>query len=380
MREVAIIGVGIHPFGRFPEKRFQDMTRQAITESLKDAGVAWKQIQAAYCGCYTLSVAGHRVLHEVGLIGIPIVNVDNACATAGSAFRLAYQAIATGIYDIAIAFGVEKMPKGFIATDTYTMEPRQYVGATNPFYWALAFRRHQAKYGTTEKQLGIVSVKNHKNAVHNPNAMYRTEMSLEEVMNSAVVCDPLRLFMLCAPNDGAAAAILCSADKARQFTGKPIKIAACVLGCGRYGGPMPAIPDFSCSAKIEVPSVTEFTSKEAYRISGIGPEDLDMAEIQDTCSWNEIEYMEQLGFCKPGEAGPMIEQGKTLPGSKLPINVSGGLLSKGEPVGASALGQVHEVVLHLRGQAGARQVPNAKVGLTHVYGGADNSCVMILKK
>src|SRR4030042_3117075 len=137
MREVAIIGVGIHPFGRFPEKRFQDMTRQAIKETLKDAGVAWKQIQAAYCGCYTLSVAGHRVLHEVGLIGIPIVNVDNACATAGSAFRLAYQAIATGIYDIAIAFGVEKMPKGFIATDTYTMEPRNLVGATNPFYWSL---------------------------------------------------------------------------------------------------------------------------------------------------------------------------------------------------------------------------------------------------
>ena len=321
-------------------------------------------------------MAGNKVLARVGLTGIPIVNVENACASGGSALREAYQAVAGGFCDVALAFGMEKMPKGFIAGN-----PNDWFAviglAVNPQYFALKARWHMANFGTTEKHLVQVSVKNHRNGALNPFAMYKRVMSFEEIAQSQMVNDPLRLLMLCAPNEGAAAVVLCSEDIARQCTTKPVKLAAIVLDSPTYG--TTEVPHISVSARVEAPTVTMTAAREAYEIAGIGPQDLDLVELQDTDSASEIIYTEELGLCQRGEGGKLLDDGATEIDGRIPVNVSGGLLSKGEPLGASALAQVAEVVWQLRGEAGKRQVKNARTGLTHVYGASGNCAVSILQ-
>ena len=234
------------------------------------------------------------------------------------------------------------------------------------------------EYGTTVDQLVKVSVKSHKNGALNPNAMYQKEMSYDEILNSPVVCDPLHLFMLCAPNEGAAAAVLCSKERARQYTSKPVMIAASEVRSAKLVSDRNLGVHYA--GKVKKPNVIERVSRAAYEAAGIGPEDLSLVELQDTDAASEIIYSEDLGLCKEGEGGRLVDEGATEINGRIPINVSGGLISKGEPVGASALGQVHEIVLQLRGEAGARQVNNARTGLGHVYGGGGYSCVTILKR
>ena len=376
MREVYIIGVGLHPFGRFGEKDVIEIGREAVVAALADAGVEWKKVEAAYCGTvFAGPMAGNKVLARVGLTGIPIMNLENACASGGSALRAAYQAVAGGFCDTALAFGFEKMPRGFIAGN-----PNDWFAtmglAVNPQYFALKARWHMANFGTTEDHLVKVSVKNHRNGVLNPFAMYRKEMSYDEIANSQMVNDPLRLLMLCAPNEGGAAVVLSTKEIAKRVTTKPVKLAAVVLDSPLYG--TVEVPHISVSARVEAPTVTMTASREAYEAAGIGPEDLDLVELQDTDSASELIYTEEIGLCERGEAARLLDRGATEITGRIPVNVSGGLLSKGEPLGASALAQVVEVTWQLRGESGARQVKDARAGLTHVYGAYGNCAVSIL--
>ncbi len=378
MREVYVLGVGLHPFGRFGDKDVIEIGREAVTNALRDAGIPWERVGAAYCGTvFAGPMGGNKVLAKVGLTGIPIMNVENACASGGSALRAAYQAIAGDFCDVALAFGMEKMPRGFIAGN-----PNDWFAgmglAVNPQYFALKARWHMANFGTSEDQLVQVSVKNHRNGALNPFAMYRKEMSFEEIANSPMVNDPLRLLMLCAPNEGGAAVVLSTREVARQQSTELIKLAATVLGSPLYG--TAEVPHISVSARVEAPTVTMTAAKEAYELAGIGPEDLDLVELQDTDSASEIIYSEELGLCERGEGGKLLDDGATEINGRIPVNVSGGLLSKGEPLGASALAQVAEVVWQLRGEAGSRQVKDARVGLTHVYGALGNCAVSVLQR
>ena len=378
MREVYILGLGMHKFGRFPDKTIEQLGMEAINDSLTDAGIKFKDIQAAFCGTVFGGWGlGHRISSKFGLQGIPIVNVEAACASGGSAFNLSHLSVASGQCDVALAFGVEKMPRGFIAgqpEDWYT-----YTGlSVNPVYFALKIKRHMEKYGGTEDHLIEVSVKNHRNGVLNPYAMYQKETPYEVVKESHMVNDPLRLLMLCAPNEGAAAVILCSKEVIKKFNvTKPVQVAASVLKTAVYG--TPEVPHFSISANVDNPPPAKLASREAYEIAGVGPEDLDLIELQDTDSGSEIIAYEELGLCNRGEGYSLLDKKMTEPTGKMPVNVSGGLLCKGEPLGASALGQIVELGWQLRGETGHRQVENAKVGLAHVYGAHGNCSVTILK-
>ena len=378
MREVYVIGVGLHGFGRFGDKEVIEIGREAVVTALGDACISWNQVEAAYCGTvFAGPMAGNKVLARVGLTGIPVMNLENACASGGSALRAAYQAIAGGFCDLALAFGMEKMPRGFIAGNPDDWFATMGL-AVNPQYFALKARWHMANFGTTEEQLVKVSVKNHRNGALNPFAMYRKEMSFDEIANSQMVNDPLRLLMLCAPNEGGAAVVLSTKEIAKQQTTKLIRLAAVVLDSPLYG--TVEVPHISVSARVESPTVTMTASKEAYEAAGIGPGDLNLVELQDTDSASEIIYSEEIGLCERGEGGRLLEEGATEIGGRIPVNTSGGLLSKGEPLGASALGQVAEVVWQLRGEAGPRQVQDARVGLTHVYGAYGNCAVSILQR
>jgi len=378
MRDVYTIGVGLHRFGRFGDKDVIEIGREAVVDAIKDAGISWREVEAAYCGTvFAGPMAGNKVLARVGLTGLPIVNVEDACASGGAALRASYQAIAGGFCDVALAFGFEKMPRGFIAGN----EDDWFAGlglAVNPQYFALKARWHMANFGTTEEQLVRVSVKNHRNGARNPYAMYQKEMSFQEIASSPMVNDPLRLLMLCAPNEGGAAVVLSTKEVAMRHTTKLIRLSAAILKSPLYG--TAEVPHMSLSARVEAPTVTMTASTEAFETAGIGPEDLDLVELQDTDSASEIIYTEELGLCARGEGGRLLDEGATEIGGRIPINVSGGLLSKGEPLGASALAQVAEVIWQLRGDAGPRQVPDARVGLTHVYGALGNCAIAVLQR
>lgn len=380
MTDIAIVGIGIHKFGRFGEKPYAEIGRDAARMALKDAGIGWKDIQTAYCSTmYLPATSGARILRPLGATGIPICDVEAACASGGVALKQAMLAIESGQYDLALILGVEKMPRGFM--DPLMLYERWQVEmgmSTNPSYWAMRARRHMYEYGTTEKHIAKVAYKNHKNSVLNPNAMYTKEFSMEEIMNSPQVCDPIRLLEICAPNEGAAALVITTKEKAAKYSAKPVYIASCVHSITLYSADF-RVPLDSMSAKIINPGPTEVTSHKAYEKAGIGAKDINLFEVQDTDAFCEVEIYEELGLCPLGDAKKLIDDGTTERIGKYPVNVSGGLICKGEPVGASHLGQIHEVVTQLRGDAGARQIPNAKVGLAHVLGAGGNCAVTILK-
>lgn len=371
-----ISGVGMHPFGRFDGKSAVEMGVEALADALADAGTDWGQVDALFCAhMYAGTGAGHKIATALGRTGIPIVNVENACSSGGAAISVARQAIASGEHGVVAAVGIEKMPRGFMEMDYF--EPwRQAIGhAVNPIQFAFAIRRHMHEHGTTERQLALVAEKNHRHSVHNPRAMYRKELPAEEVLASRMVVDPLRLLMLCTPNEGAAAAVL--------RAGEPRSGDVSVIGQGMatatrsqaIGEHMPT--DSTVEANV---SVTRLAAELAYERASVGPEDLDVVELQDTDSGNEIIATEELGLCPVGGGGPLVESGETAIGGRLPVNPSGGLLSKGEPVGASALGQVFEVVNQLRGRCGRRQVEGARTGLTHALGAGGNCSVLVLQR
>jgi acetyl-CoA acetyltransferase len=376
MEPTVVSGVGMHPFGRFGDKSPIEMGVEALREALADAGVEWGEVDALFCAhMYAGTGAGHKIATAIGRTGIPIVNVENACSSGGAAVSVARQAIASGEHGIVAAVGIEKMPRGFMKMDYF--EPwREPIGhAVNPVQFAYAIQRHMHEFGTTERQLALVAEKNHRHSVHNPRAMYQKEISADEVLASRMVVDPLRLLMLCTPDEGAAAAILRAGDAKPGDVSVVGQGMATAMRSQAIGEHMPT----DSTMEPDTP-VSRRAAEKAYEQAGLGPEDLDVIELQDTDAGTEIIATEELGLCARGEGGPLVESGATTIGGRIPVNPSGGLLSKGEPVGASALGQVFEIVTQLRGQAGPRQVEGARTGLTHALGAGGNCSVIVLQR
>lgn len=392
MREVSIIGVGLHPWGKFTDKTFVEVGTVAVANALKDASIEWKEIETICSGIYIWGgnaghLSGQYLASVFGETGIPVVNVYNACATGSSALRLAYLNIASGQIDTALAVGVDLSPVGFLGAKSD--DPRQdrdvlrwrMVGMPNPTYWALECRKRMQKYGTTEEDLARVKVLLSQYGALNPNARYRKVYTMEEVLNSKFVCEPFRLFELCATSDGAAAAILCASAKASKYTTKPVKIAATTLGSSMYGDPTIRISALSAPAKAEAPLLSESysASQQAYKQSGIGPEDIDVLELPDNSSWHYLQYLETCGFCGEGEAEKMLSDGETAIDGKVAVCPSGGFTSFGEAIGAQAIWQVVEASFQLRGECGERQVKNPKVAMAQTYGLMGNSGTTILQ-
>ena len=368
---VEIAGIGIHPFGRFDGTSVTDMGVHAVREALRDAGSP--TFQAAFCGtAYSGVASGHKVLGRLARTGMPIVDVEAGCASGAAALALAAGAIRAGQYDTVLVFGIEKMPKGIIRSSFFEPWREQAGLAATPSYFALRAQRLLRESGLDAHDLAAVCVKNRAHGVHNPNAMFRKPVTAEEVLASRVVCDPLHLWMLCSPNEGAAAVVL------RRSTTPTVELRAAVLRSHLPGSvlgeatPLAGIDD----STITPPST--LAARDAYEQAGLGPDDLDVVECQDTDAARELLAWEELGLCRPGEQSALLASGAHALGGRRPVNPSGGLLSKGEPLGASAIGQVVELVTQLRGHAGARQVDGARTGLAHTVGrGANASAVIV---
>ncbi len=374
---VEIAGIGIHPFGRFEDESVTDLGVAAVRDALRNAGNP--SFQAAYCGtAYAGVAAGHKVLGALGLTGVPIVDVEAGCASGGAALMLAAGAIRAGQYDCALVFGIEKMPRGIIRSSFF--EPwREVAGlASTPAYFALRAQRLMRESGVTKEQLAQVVVKNRSHGVDNPNAMFRGEVTAQEVLGSRVVCEPLHLWMLCSPNEGAAAVVLKAAPADR--TGSRVTLEAAALRSHLPGSVLSEGTPLSGLADDDVDPPTTLAARAAYEEAGLGPDDLDVVECQDTDAARELLSYEELGLCPKGDAGKWVAEGVTRIGGRLPVNPSGGLLSKGEPLGASALGQVVDLVTQLRGAAGTRQVDGARVALAHTVGRGANASVVILRR
>ncbi len=377
-KEIAVLGVGMHPWGKWG-KSFIEYGLVAIQKALKDADLEWKDIQfvsggsTMRCG-YPGTIAGASFAQAMGWSGARVSSCYSACATGASALNIARAQILAGMCDIALVVGADSTPKGFFAP-TAGERPSdpdwlrfRLLGATNPSYFALYARRRMDMYGTTELDLAKVKVKNSRHGLHNPYARYRKESTIEEVLASPIVADPLRLLEICATSDGAAAVILSSMEFAKKRATKPITIAAISTVTPQFPNTVIELPNFatdSSSGKEPLSlSFRDSIAASAYEEAGIGPEDLDLAEVYDLSSGIELDWYENIGLCKPGEAERLLNDGETTLGGKIPVNPSGGLSCFGEAVPAQALAQVCELVWQLRGAAKDRQVEGAKVGLT----------------
>jgi acetyl-CoA acyltransferase len=366
MRDVYIIGAGMTVFGRHPDRNLRDLGGEACMIAIHDAGINPNIIEAGYCGNALGSVLqgetgiGQNVFWEVGINGVPVINIENACATGSTALHQAWQAVTGGFHDMVIVVGVEKavMPKGTVL-NVGAGELEVKLGEVFPGYFALVAQKHMELYGTTREQMARVSVKNHYNGTLNPYAQFQKIFTVQDVLNSPMIASPLTLYSCCPNSDGAAALILCSENKVREVNGKAVKVAASVLATGMYEN----------MRDITTWEVEKRAAGEAYRMSSLGPEDMDVVEVHDAFTICEIIHYEGLGLCPTGEGGRFIDDGATELGGKIPVNPSGGLLSRGHPVGASGIAQVVEIVWQLRGKAGQRQVRDARVGLAQIMGG-----------
>jgi acetyl-CoA acetyltransferase len=378
---VEIAGTGIHPFGRFEDRSVTEMGVTAVRGALLDAGLAPgppAPFQAAFCGtAYAGVAAGHKVLGALGLTGMPIIDVEAGCASGGAALMLAAGAIRAGQYECVLVFGIEKMPKGIIRSSFFEPWREESGLAATPSYFALRAQRLMRESGVTKQHFAEVVVKNRANGIHNENAMFRKEVTADDVLGSRLVCEPLHLWMLCSPNEGAAAIVLRRAEGAAAGR---VTLASAVLRSHLPGSVLAESTPLSGLVDDDVPAATTMAARAAYEESGVGPGDVDVVECQDTDAARELLSYEELELCPRGDAGKLHESGATRMGGRLPVNPSGGLLSKGEPLGASALGQVVELVTQLRGAAGPRQVEGARVGLAHTVGRGANASVVVVTR
>ncbi|ATW28656.1 hypothetical protein DCMF_16075 [Candidatus Formimonas warabiya] len=381
MRQVYVAGIGMTRFNAYPDDvKWFDLGAEAILSILKDAEMQWSDIQAAFCGSvYQGTGSGHQAIKEVGLTGIPIVNIENACSSGGSAFRLAYQSVAAEIYDCVLVLGMEKMPRGPIPSTAFRPWELEMGFNLQPANYANETLEYMIQSGATVEDFARVSVKNRKNGSLNPLARFQKLVTIEEVMASRPIASPLRLLHCCPLADGAAGFILCSKDKLKSAS-NALTVAGSVLTTGVYGDP------FYQSAQkhsIKFPpkeGMTEMSARMAYEEAGIGPEDIDLAQVYDSMSPSELWDIEKLGLCPKNEAPSLLRAGKFDIGGDLPTNTDGGLMSCGHPLGATACRQIYEIALQLRGEAGPRQVEGAKVGMTHASGAGPNASCTILKK
>jgi acetyl-CoA acetyltransferase len=378
MSDVYILGVDMIKFGRFPETSVPRLGAQAALMALDDAGLNIKDMEALYCGNLGQAGAmvGQRVLAEIGQTGIPVVNCANACATGATAFREGWMAIKAGVYDVVLAVGVEQMGRGLLGGGGAKkgIPTEGLLGSgTMPCVFAEAGMEHSRKYGTTFEQFAKVSVKNHHHSTMNAKAMYQIETPLDTVMNSEMISYPNTKLMCSVNVDGSAAAVLISERKLKEIGSKrAVKVRASVLTSDPYQERNLQMPD--------VNTCTQKAAAKAYEMAGVGPEDIDLVELHDCFATAEILHYGNLGLGKAEDAGRMIDEGETALGGRVPVNVSGGLLSKGHPLGATGIANIYEVSTHLRGEAGDRQVEGAKFGLTHVIGLGSACGIHILEK
>jgi len=400
MREVFVIGVGSTKMGRYLERSISSLTGESLEQALQDSGITKKNIQSAWFSNFSWgiftgqnSIRGQVALRPLGIDTIPIINVENACASGSTAFHGAWKDVASGLFDVSLAIGTEKLysedkAKSFQAImsgvdvdqvgaqlDAFQkvakeIIPPEYSLSKGPaggsekssfmdVYGGLA-RAHMRKYGTTQRQLAIISSKNHHHGALNPYAQYQKEMTVEDVLRDKMISWPLTRSM-CAPiGDGSACAILCSKGFLNKASSaRPIKVLASILGSGTNRPLEADTDDIAC-----------YLSRKAYETASVGPEDINIVEVHDASAFGELQMTEAIGLCRFGEGGLFAESGATTLGGKIPVNVSGGLESRGHPIGATGLGQIHELVIQLRGQAGERQVEGAKIALAENGGGA----------
>jgi acetyl-CoA acetyltransferase len=366
MRDVYVVGVGMTHLGRHLDKRLRDLGKVACFSALKDAGLEPKDIQAGFCG-NALAPAiqgetgvGQSVFWEVGINKIPILNIENACCSGSSAFREAWLTVASGLYDVAMAVGVEKTytEKGGML-DIGKPDLDLMLGLVLPAYFAFIANRYIQDFGISKEDLALVAVKNRFHGSLNPYSQFREPVTAEEVIQSPMISDPITRLSCCPLSDGAAAAILVSKEKAEKLGKKLVKVAASILQSGSYDNPM-NLSNWDLNIR---------ASEEAYNRAGIGPEDIDLAEVHDCFTISELVHYESLGFAKKGEGVRLLKDKSTYIGGKVPFNVSGGLLAKGHPVGCTGVAQIVEAVWQLRGEANKRQVENARVAMTHTMGG-----------
>jgi len=381
MSDVCIAGIGIHPFGRTDARSGRDQGVYAVRQALGDAGIDWSDIGIAYGGSASAGNAD-LIVSELGLTGVPIVNVSNGCATGGSSLGAAYSAIASGEFDVALAVGFDKHPRGaFNAKPAEYGLPEWYGQAgfmlTTQFF-ATKIQRYMALHGISRETLGRVSEKAFYNGARCDHAWRRSELDLETIMAAPMVNDPLNKYMFCSPAEGGVAIILTSEKKARELGQTLIRLKTAVMRTRPPG----SFEVFAASIDVERgESATRLASRAAFEKAGIGPEDVAVAQLQDTESGAEIMHMAENGFCADGDQEAWLAERRTWLGGALPVNTDGGCLACGEPIGASGLRQVYENVVQLRGAGGDRQVPgNPKVGYTHVYGAPGVSAVTIMER
>ena len=384
MRQVAVVGAGMTRFGKHVDRSMKDLAREAIEGAVQSAGVSTQDIEAAAVGNAVAGlitgqecIRGQVVLRELGIGGIPVINTENACASSSTAFHLAWLYVASGMYDVVLALGMEKLfhpdkQRTFEAigsaidleqAETFAgeMSGEQSAGAGQSRsvfmdYYANLARQHMQRYGTTQEQFARIAAKNHTNGSLNPHAQYQTKRSVEDVLAAPLIAEPLTR-MMCSPiGDGAAAVLVTTADKARQLTTQPVYVKASTLGS-------------SNKQAADSPGIVPSVARKAYEQAGLGPDDLQVVEAHDATAPAELLVYEELGLCQAGEGGKLIDEGVTQLGGRCPVNPSGGLLAKGHPVGATGVAQICEIFWQLRGEAGERQVAGAKVGLTENGGG-----------
>lgn len=362
MTLAAIAGVGMTRFGKHRDRSIEEIGREALVGAMKDAGIARAAVEEVFCGSsYGGPLIGQRILRDLGMTGIPVTNVENACSSGAAALREACWAVKAGRAETIAVIGVEKLTR--FGGGTLPLEPTDIkvgLGNVMPAVYAMRARRYMHETGATARHLAMIAVKAHEFGAHNPNAQFRNRITIDEVMASRMVADPLTLYMCCSTGDGAAAAIVTSGSRARALGARPVRVEASVLQSGLY---KTGFRDMASS------ELTERTSGLAYEAAGIGPQDVSLAEVHDAFSSAEIMYYEALGLCGKGEGAAMIERGDSGPGGRQPVNPSGGLACRGHPVGATGVAQIVEAVWQLRGEAGARQVAGARVALTHCTGG-----------
>lgn len=379
--DVAIVGVGMHPFGRTEGMSGREQGAFAARAALADAGIGWADMEFAFGGSDAAGNADALVA-DLGLTGIEFINVSNGCATGGSALAMADRAIASGTYDLGMAIGFDKHPPG-----AFNAEPEQYglgewYGETGMMlttqFFAMKIQRYLHDQNMDPKVLSAIAEKAFRNGALNHNAWRRTPLTAEQIEESTMVSPPLTKYMFCSPAEGAVALILCRADKAHEYTDTPVYLKSCVMRTRRYGTFEVFSPSLS-PTRTDGPTVD--AAKAAFELAGVSPSDVDVAQIQDTESGAELMHMAETGLCEHGEQEELIMTGATAIDGSLPINTDGGCLANGEPIGASGLRQVHENVLQLRGTAGERQVSgDPQVAFTHVYGAPGLSACTVLTR
>ena len=379
--EVAIVGIGIHPFGRPDGASARTMGGHAVRAALRDAGVAWTDVDFAFGGSRDGGNADALVA-DLGLTGLPFVNVRNGCATGGSALVSAANAIRAGAGRLGVAVGFDRHDPGAFGSDpaAYGLEP--WYGETGLMvttqFFAMKIQRYMHDHGVTGASLARVAAKAFRNGALNPNAWRRRPLSEEEILAAPMIAHPLTQYMFCSPGGGGVALVLSAADQARRYCDRPVYLRSAAVRTRRFGSFEVFSPDLALQ-RADSPTVD--AARAAFAEAGVGPDEVGVAQVQDTESGAEIIHLAECGLCKDGEQEEWLARGTTEIDGALPVNTDGGCLANGEPIGASGLRQVHEIVTQLRGTAGERQVPgDPRVGFTHVYGAPGISACTVLSR